>query len=62
MTLCLSQETNLAKCYMEFHKVPSIYVLIFRISKVFSQPGIAELMRNAESGLERGARGQGMPR
>ena len=28
---------------------------------MFSQPGIAELMRNAESGLERGARAQGMP-
>merc|ERR1740123_1685922 len=35
--------------------------MLFRISKVFSQPGIAELIKNAESGLERSTRGQMMP-
>ena len=33
----------------------------FRISKVFSQPGIAELIKNAESGLERTNKSQMMP-
>ena len=31
---------------------------ILRIAKVFSQPGVADLVRNAEAGLDRGTKGQ----
>ena len=35
--------------------------MLFRISKVFSQPGVVELVRNAEAGLDRGTGQGGMP-
>merc|ERR1719219_65469 len=33
--------------------------MLYRIAKVFSQPGVADLVRNAEAGLERGNKGAG---
>ena len=35
--------------------------MLFRISKVFSQPGVVELVRNAEAGLDRGSGQGGLP-
>ena len=33
-------------------------VNLCRIAKVFSQPGVADLVKNAEAGLDRGNKGQ----
>ena len=33
-------------------------VNLSRIAKVFSQPGVADLVKNAEAGLDRGNKGQ----
>ena len=34
--------------------------MLFRIAKVFSQPGLSDLIRSAEAGLERGSGGRGL--
>ena len=42
---------------LKFCTKSNIDVTIFRIAKVFSQPGVADLVRNGEAGLDRGNKG-----